>query len=588
MKFKTLSLLALIFVCISIATAIPFTDIPNKEMISLTVGGCGLLFTSMMTATWLSFIAGLVRITGKSLSQKTTAGALSFKNLSILERNHDFIKRKLDLSVDYISKLSQLDQHVQMDVSLKKDKIGQALLSIREEMVKLKEEEDKRKWITEGLARFSEILRNKSELSEYTDQILTNLVIYMGAHQGALFIVYDDDNEGRFLQMIAGYACDANAPKKIFEGEGLLGQCLIDKKFNIVTHVPENFLKVNSGLGQGVPQAIIIAPLIFNEQLYGVIEIAQFETFKQHKIEFLSRVGDNIAAEIATIKSHEQTQKLLKESNSLTEELQRHEAEMQRNLDELAIAQNEMMRRQTELAEVMKAIDNTLATVEFNLAGTLMTANEIFLKVLGFTLGEVKGKSFLELTKDDQTSNLMWDNIRLGKSFSGEFRMKNHAGKDLWLTGTLNPINIAGGGPEKVMLFAQFTSQEKEKINDLNVIVNALRFTLPVVEFNENFTCKSANEKFLKMFGVSRMELRNKSLKNFIDPKYDHVFASLRQEIVSKDFMSLMLPLIMDGKSVMYESSITAARDHEGNIIRVILLLVKEVEEKVETLDRIA
>ena len=131
------------------------------------------------------------------------------------------------------------------------------------------------------------------------------------------------------------------------------------------------------------------------------------------------------------------------------------------------------------------------------------------------------------------------------------------------------------------MMFAQFTSQEKEKINDLSVIVNALKSTLPVVEFTDQFACKSANEKFLKMFGIGRVDLRNKTIRNFIDPNYLTDFENIQQEIMNKEFITLILPMLLNGEILSYETTVTMARDQEGKIIRIILILVKEVVEKV-------
>ena len=275
---------------------------------------------------------------------------------------------------------------------------------------------------------------------------------------------------------------------------------------------------------------------------------------------------------------------MLEESYLLTRELRQHEFEMRNNMAELSRAQMEMLRKQQELAEIHKAIDGTLATAEFDLSGKLVNANEIFLKVLGYKPEELKGVDCQHLMNDVSAASMMWENLQLGKFFSGEFKMKSKAGKELWLSGTFNPISISEQAPEKVMMFAQFTSQEKEKINDLTVVVNALKSTLPVVEFDANFACKSANEKFLKKFSISRIDLRHRSLHDLIDAPCREAFDNIKSEILTKDFVLLMLPLISQDTVVTSEATLTIARDQEGNIVRIILILVKETEEKIPVL----
>jgi PAS domain S-box-containing protein len=134
------------------------------------------------------------------------------------------------------------------------------------------------------------------------------------------------------------------------------------------------------------------------------------------------------------------------------------------------------------------------------------------------------------------------------------------------------------------MMCAQFTTLEKEKLNDLNMMVNALKSSLPVIEFNDQFRCKTANDKFLKIFSVSRLDLRNKSVYDFVDPCYVDVFESVKLEILKKESTSLMLQLFKDGKSVTFEASISISRNLNGELSRIILILVKEVEHRITTL----
>lgn len=582
MKKKTLFLLALLTSSIGGAIVFPMTDLPDGRLLGIASAALALLCLAVLTVTWLRYVSSMVTLMASSLGESQKISGLSFNNLDELRRNSELIKKKFDFSAKYIADLKDLEKDVPVDDFLRKDKIGEALMSIREEMAKLRQEEAKRNWITQGLVKFAEILRNKADMTEYSRQIVSNLAKYVGANQGILFIANESEHE-RYLQPAAWHACKIENAQawKVQEGQGMVGQCMIDRRILLVKDVPKDYVKISSGLGQTAPRNIVIVPLIINEKLYGAVELASYTSFESHQVEFLREVSENIASEIAAIKNFEHTQKLLDDSNVLTKELRQHEDEMRLNMQELAVAQREMLRKQTELTEVLRAIDATLATAEFDLRGNIVAANEIFLKVLGYDMAELKGVPYQRLMKDDPSVHLMWENLRLGKFFSGEFRMRDKSRRELWLMGTFNPISISEGTPDKVMMFAQFTSQEKDKINDLNVVVNALKSTLPVVEFNDQFACRLANEKFLKLFNVSRLELKNRKMQDFIDPGYAHIFENISQEILSKDFISLLLPVNCKGTARSYEATLTVARDADGNILRLILILVREVEEKV-------
>jgi methyl-accepting chemotaxis protein len=383
--------------------------------------------------------------------------------------------------------------------------------------------------------------------------------------------------------MISCYAYEKRKDEsvRISEGQGRLGQCMVEKEFVFLTDIPSNYLNISSGLGHALPRSVVVVPLMLNEKFYGAIELAFFQILKPHEIEFLKRLSENIAAEISSMQSIQQTQRFLKESESLTLELKQHEAEMQHHLKELEETQEQMQKKQRELNSYLAAINNTIASVEFNMEGHFVNANEIFLKVMGYTMNDLAGRSYQKLFSEDGSMNLMWQNLKEGKFFSGEFKMKDKNGKDIWLSGTFNPIAITNSCPEKVMMFAQFTTQEKEKLHELNAVVNALKATLPVVEFNENFTCKTANEKFLKLFDVTRISLKNKNITDFLDPSYHNVFHKMSAEILSNDFSTIMLPVIIKGRPATFEASISVVHQSENLISRIIVILVKPIEERI-------
>ena len=411
-----------------------------------------------------------------------------------------------------------------------------------------------------------------------------------------MFIEYQNAESERYLDLTASYAYDKrrSGEAKILAGEGLIGQCMIEQDYIFITDVPRNYVKINSGLGEATPKALIVAPLVFNQTFYGAIELASFEVLQPHQVDFLKKVCTNIASEVSSIKNIEHTQSLLAESTRMAKELQSREDEMRQNMEELTATQEEMDKKQVELSNTIKeaersqrelksylsGIDNTIASAEFGLDGKFKDANEIFLKISGYTKQELLSQDYNFLMGEDQTIKMMWDNLLLGKFFSGEFKMKNKVGKELWLSGTFNPITMEGSVPERIMMFAQFITLEKEKLNDLTSMVQALKATLPVIEFNHDFVCKIANEKALKIFGLTRLQLRSENLiLDFIAPCYRDIWNDGRSKLLAADFSNLTIPFYVESQILNYEVSFSVTRNLKGEITKIILLLVRVITE---------
>lgn len=231
------------------------------------------------------------------------------------------------------------------------DRLGDALINMRNSLASSADREEKEKFTTAGFAEAGEILRKNSEdLAQLCDQVLQLLVRYLKANQGSIFIA-EREQEQEFLQLKASRAWDR---KKYFEkrieiGEGLVGQAAIEKQTIYMTQVPKNYVRITSGLGEANPNAIIIVPLKAEERVVGVLELASFSKFESHEIKFLEKIGESIAATIITTKNNEHNKQLLEQSNMLTEQMKAQEEEIRQNLEEMQATQEEMARAQREV-----------------------------------------------------------------------------------------------------------------------------------------------------------------------------------------------------------------------------------------------
>ena len=252
----------------------------------------------------------------------------------------------------------------------KDDVLGNSLLEMREELKTASEEEEKRKiednqrhWASQGIAMFSDILRqDKDNLEELSYKIISNMVKYTNSNQGGMFIVNDNDKDSIYLEMNACYAYDRKKflKKKIEVGEGLVGRCYQEKEKIYLTEIPNDYIKITSGLGEDNPKSLLLIPLVYNDIIYGIIEIASFNEYQPHEIEFIERISESIAATISSVKSNIQTAELLERSQQQAEEMSSQEEEMRQNMEELRATQEQSTRREEELKKEVEELRKRL------------------------------------------------------------------------------------------------------------------------------------------------------------------------------------------------------------------------------------
>lgn len=239
------------------------------------------------------------------------------------------------------------------------DDLGNALLEMRtnlkhatEEETRRKKEDDQRNWASQGIAKFSDILRqNNDNIEKLTYDVISNLVKYCDANQGGLFIVNDDDKNDQFIEMSSAYAFNRKKflEKRIEKGVGLIGRAVQESETIYITDIPDNYITISSGLGDDNPKSIVIVPLVVNDNVYGVIEMASFREFEKYQIEFVEKIGENIASTLSSVKVNIRTTELLETTKQQAEEMRAQEEEMRQNMEELQATQEESSRREAEL-----------------------------------------------------------------------------------------------------------------------------------------------------------------------------------------------------------------------------------------------
>ena len=274
------------------------------------------------------------------------------------------------------------DFHAEYQLLSNDDVLGNSLLEMRQSLQDAEKiqamhanNEKQLNWSNEGLATFAELLRSSNDnLEELCNSIISNMVKYIGANQGGIFILNDESSDHPILEMKACYAYERHkfAEKEIELGEGLVGTCFLERQTIYMTELPKNYINITSGLGGEVPNALLITPLMVNEEIYGVIEIAAFKVFEPHVREFVGKVAESIASSVSSTKTAIRTQRLLEQSKLQAEEMANQEEELRQNMEEMQATQEEMLRKNKEAEQVRIKLTKLMSENEYQLTKLTM------------------------------------------------------------------------------------------------------------------------------------------------------------------------------------------------------------------------
>src|SRR5262245_9479722 len=166
--------------------------------------------------------------------------------------------------------------------------------------------------------------------------ILSELAPLVSAQHGVFYLM-DTMGEDPELKMLASYAYRGrkHLANRIGLGEGIVGQCALEKEAILLTDVPRDYVQIASGLGESAPRNIIVLPVLFEGQVKAVIELASFQVFSDTHQTFLDQLTESIGIVLNTIEASMRTEELLKQSQSLATELQSRQQELQQTNQEL-------------------------------------------------------------------------------------------------------------------------------------------------------------------------------------------------------------------------------------------------------------
>ena len=215
---------------------------------------------------------------------------------------------------------------------------------------KMIEEQD---WLKAGIARLNDVIRGEGDISILSKKIISEVTSHMDAQIGALYLL-DETEDGEAALVLTGsyaYKKRKNLSNRFKAGEGLVGQAFLEKQQIVVSNVPEDYIKITSGLGEAVPRFIVETPFMFEDEVIGVIETGTISDMTDLQLSYLEQAVKVAGISFNTVKKQEELRQALAESQALSEELQAQSEELQAQQEELKAANEELEAQTVTLKE---------------------------------------------------------------------------------------------------------------------------------------------------------------------------------------------------------------------------------------------
>jgi signal transduction histidine kinase/CheY-like chemotaxis protein/HAMP domain-containing protein len=248
------------------------------------------------------------------------------------------------------------------EVAVLKDNINEMIFNLKETTEKNTEQD----WLKTNLARFTRMLQGQRDPMTVSKMILSELAPLVNAEHGVFYSMVGPNGQPAHLAFQAGYAYRQrkNLPKAFHLGEGLVGQCAVEKRRIVVTQVPPDYIRINSALGEATPANIVVVPVLFEGDIRAVIELASFRPFSPTHMDFLDQLMESIGIVLNTIEANSRTEDLLKQSQSLANELQSQQDQLQRTNEELAEKARQLVQQNTEIEQRRDEVEAAKTLVE--------------------------------------------------------------------------------------------------------------------------------------------------------------------------------------------------------------------------------
>jgi len=591
----------------TIGVAVFQLDVANykSDMFNIRLSLIILLFALLFLTVWFA-----IWITGILITKEVKQVAKVLTHLSLGKLAKDLevtsndemnqmksalnaLNNGLRRTASFANQIGKGNLEVNYEPLSDEDVLGNALIEMRNSLNvavqtenKRRIEDEERNWITRGQAIIEEILRQQTDMfNSIAPNVIKGIVKYITATLGGIFIYIDDNPDDLYLDQVATFAYDRKKflQKKIKVGEGLVGMAVLEKSTVFKTEIPKDYIEIKSAFGDTIPTSLLIVPLKFEENIFGVIELAAMHKFKPNEIKFVEKVAESIASAVSRDRTNRRTSNLLLQSRKQADELSQKESELRDNISKLQITQEEAAIQQAETKSFMDSVNQTIIRADFRLDGRLIYANPKFLETMQFLISEASGQHvsiFIE-DKDRDTFTQDWRNlVHNGNLIEKRIRHKTKYGH-VWLLSTFTPIFDINKRIDKVLFLGIDINQDRLKFLDFQGTLNAVDSSVCLSIYKPDGTIVKDNDILLNTLHYEFEETVNKNIFNFIDEEKMQHFRIVWNQVMSGQSVSFEeYMMTKEGEQKWFRGTYSPIRDYDGMIYKIIYLAVEITEYK--------
>ncbi|EIJ42238.1 signal transduction histidine kinase [Beggiatoa alba B18LD] len=258
------------------------------------------------------------------------------------------LKNSIKTVITRTKAIASGDYSVEIELLSEQDQLGSALREMTTYLRSAKQQDEAQNWLKSGQMSLSQAVSGEQDILKLSENIINFLTPYVNAQVGAIYI-YEESTQTLKLLASHAFVWRKNADNVFKLGEGIVGQAALERKSFVITNAPNDYVVIQSGLGGGIPQHLLVCPFIYETELLGVIELASFGEFTPLHIEFINQIMPNIAVATTTAESRTKMQQLLLQSRTQEEQLKTQNEELQSQSEELQTQQEELRQTNEEL-----------------------------------------------------------------------------------------------------------------------------------------------------------------------------------------------------------------------------------------------
>jgi len=470
--------------------------------------------------------------------------------------------------------------------------LNEKLITLTNQLDEVKTNEKKYVWINDGINDINGIIYSSSDnIEDWSFRIINKLVTYCNANQAAAFSI-ESMADKKYFKMLSCYAYERRkfADKEIPWGKGLIGSVALEKKFLYLDEIPDKYIEITSGLGHATPNYLLIVPLICNQEVYGIVELASFSPIDNFKINFITRVCEQMASILSVNLNNKNVFRLLNESQAKNKQLIEQETKHFQQIEMLKTMQTMAASQSEEFISFTNSVNHTLIRAEYKPDGTLIYANTKFINKLGYKGNmDVEGKHITMFinNRDREWFNPLWNNLsKGGKHFEGYMKHVTKTGEDLWTISTYTCIRKEDGSVGRVLFLAIDSTEHKKTSLDYESQLAALNRSSIKAEISTDGKIIHCNNLFIAETDFpSDKELVGKDIQELISQEDIRELQIYWKEILNGRPFSFSFRINKSNSISWVRGTFTAVTDMYGELSKVILIAHNISKEKLIELE---